>query len=78
MGPRVRLKRLKGIVPLIVVVWMPAAAFAQQDRGSHGLSQQVQEMEAAVLSVAAGPGRLEEKRLHLSGRQVAVFIPACG
>ena len=77
MGARVRLKRLtslNAIVLLTVVVLMPAAIFAQQDKASQGLDEQVQEMKSDVLSIAAELSRLEEKLLYPSGTQVSIFI----
>jgi hypothetical protein len=70
MGARVQ---LKGLV-LLAVVLMPAAIFAQQDKASPGLDEQIQEIKSDVLSIAAELSRLEEKLLYPSGTQVAVFI----
>src|SRR5688572_17520379 len=76
MGARVRLKRLTSLnaIVLLIVVLMPAAIFAQQDKASKGLDEQVQELKADVLSIAAELSRLEENLLYPSGTQVAVFI----
>jgi hypothetical protein len=74
MGATAGLKSLKGVVLIAIVVLMPAAIFAQQDKASKGLDDQVQEMKADVLSIAAELSRLEEKLLYPSGTQVAVFI----
>jgi hypothetical protein len=76
MGTRVRLKSLASLnaIVLLIVVLMPAAIFAQQDKASQGLDEQVQEMKSDVLSIAAELSRLEEKLLYPSGTQVAVFI----
>jgi len=76
MGARVRLKRLTSLntIVLLIVVLMPAAIFAQKEKASQGLDEQVQDMKADVLSIAAELSRLEEKLLYPSGTQVAVFI----
>ena len=73
MAARVRLK-LGGMALLAVVVLMPAAILAQQDKASRGLDEQVQEMKSDVLSIAAELTQLEEKLLYPSGTQVAIFI----
>ena len=74
MASRVRLKSLRGIVLFTVVALMPAAIFGQEDKGSQGLDEQVQEIKSDVLDIAAELSRLEEELLYPSGTQVAVFI----
>ena len=74
MAARVRLKHIGGTALLAVVGLTPAAIFAQQDKASRGLDEQVQEMKSDVLSIAAELTQLEEKLLYPSGTQVAVFI----
>jgi len=74
MGARVRPNNLKGIVLLTIVVLMPTAICAQQDKTSQGLDEQIQAMKADVLSIGAELTQLEEKLLYPSGTQVAVFI----
>ncbi len=74
MGCRIQFRSLKGIVLITVVLLMPAAIFAQQDKAAKGLDEQVQEMKSDVLNIAAELRRLEEKLLYPSGTQVAVFI----
>jgi len=57
-----------------VLVVAPAAVFAQQDKASQGLDEQVQETKSDVLSIAAEMSQLEEKLLYPSGTQVAIFV----
>jgi hypothetical protein len=60
---------------LAVFVLAPAAILAQQqDNGSRGLDEQVQEVKSDVLSIAAELSQLEEKLLYPSGTQVAIFV----
>jgi hypothetical protein len=68
------MKSLKSIVVVTVLVLMPTALFAQQDKAAQSLDQQVQDMKSDVLNIAAELSRLEEKLLYPSGTQIAVFI----
>jgi hypothetical protein len=73
MGAKVWLKSLQGIL-LTAVVIIPATTFAQQDKASPGLDEQIQVIKSDVLDIATELSRLEEKLLYPSGTQVAVFI----
>jgi hypothetical protein len=52
----------------------PGLARANSKEQMHGLDEQVQQIKSDVLSIAAELDRLEEKLLHPSSTQVAVFV----
>jgi hypothetical protein len=69
-----RFKCVHRMMLLALLVLVPMAVLGQQDNGSRGLDEQVQEIKSDVLSIAAELSQLEEKLLFPSGTQVAIFV----
>lgn len=61
-----------GIAALVLV--LPAYAQEVSKEQIKGLDEQVQEIKTDVLSIAAELNRLEEKLLHPSDTQIALFV----
>jgi hypothetical protein len=69
-------KALKMITAAVSTVLLILPAYAQEAPGEQvkGLDEQVQEIKADVLSIAAELNRLEEKLLYPSDTQIAIFV----
>lgn len=68
--------RLKCIILGILILALSVSALAEEISREQikGLDEQVQEIKSDVLSIATELNQLEEKLLHPSNTQVAVFV----
>ncbi len=68
--------RLKMIIPLVFLLVCSATVHGQEISREQikGLDEQVQEIKAEVLTIAAELNQLEEKLLYPSNTQIALFV----
>lgn len=69
------MRLILGLLVATAIVAVPARAAEQVSREQiKGLDEQIQEVKADVLSIAAELNRLEEKLLYPSNTQVSLFV----